>query len=69
LATLARDHLALLDALGIDEFVLVGLSIGGMWGVELARMAPARLKGLVLMDSFVGLRAADHLRATSACWR
>jgi pimeloyl-ACP methyl ester carboxylesterase len=55
LATLARDHLALLDALGIDECVLVGLSIGGMWGVELARMAPARLKGLVLMDSFVGL--------------
>ena len=55
LATLARDQLALLDALGIDEFVLVGLSIGGMWGVELARMAPARLKGLVLMDSFVGL--------------
>ncbi|WP_412840548.1 alpha/beta fold hydrolase [Aeromonas dhakensis] len=55
LATLARDHLALLDALGIDEFVLVGLSIGGMWGVELTRMAPARLKGLVLMDSFVGL--------------
>ncbi|QSR43952.1 alpha/beta fold hydrolase [Aeromonas dhakensis] len=55
LATLARDHLALLDALGIDEFVLVGLSIGGMWGVELARMPPARLKGLVLMDSFVGL--------------
>ncbi|PJG58992.1 alpha/beta fold hydrolase [Aeromonas cavernicola] len=55
LATLARDHLALLDALGADQFVLVGLSIGGMWGVELARMAPARLKGLVLMDSFVGL--------------
>ncbi|EKP0307962.1 alpha/beta fold hydrolase [Aeromonas veronii] len=55
LATLARDHLALLDALGIDEFVLVGLSIGGMWGVELAHMVPNRLKGLVLMDTFVGL--------------
>lgn len=55
LSTLARDHLALLDALGIEEFVLVGLSIGGMWGVELARMVPNRLKGLVLMDSFVGL--------------
>lgn len=55
LATLARDHLALLDALGIEECVLVGLSIGGMWGVELARMAPNRIKGLVLMDSFVGL--------------
>ncbi|MGL5093160.1 MAG: alpha/beta fold hydrolase [Aeromonas sobria] len=55
LATLAHDHLALLDALGIEECVLVGLSIGGMWGVELARMAPNRIKGLVLMDSFVGL--------------
>ena len=55
LATLARDHLALLDALGVEECVLVGLSIGGMWGVELARMAPTRLKGVVLMDSFVGL--------------
>ena len=54
LETLARDHLALLDALDIEECVLVGLSIGGMWGVELARMAPARLKGVVLMDTFVG---------------
>lgn len=54
LGTLARDHLALLDALGVEEFVLIGLSIGGMWGVELAMMAPERLKGLVLMDSFVG---------------
>lgn len=55
LATLARDHLALLDALGIEACVLVGLSIGGMWGVELVRMAPDRIKGLVLMDTFVGL--------------
>lgn len=54
LGTLARGHLALLDALGVEECVLVGLSIGGMWGVELARLAPERLKGLVLMDSFVG---------------
>ena len=54
LATLARDHLALLDALDIEQCVLVGLSIGGMWGVEFARMAPKRLKGLVLMDTFVG---------------
>lgn len=55
LATLARDHLALLDALGIEQCVLVGLAIGGMWGVELASMAPTRIKGLVLMGSFVGL--------------
>ncbi|MFL9592140.1 alpha/beta fold hydrolase [Aeromonas schubertii] len=55
LADLARDHLALLDALGVGEFILVGLSIGGMWGVELARMVPERIKGLVLMDTFVGL--------------
>lgn len=55
LETLARQHLDLLDALGIDQFVLVGLSIGGMWGIELSQLAGSRLKGLVLMDTFVGL--------------
>lgn len=55
LASLARDHLALLDGLGIEEFTLVGLSIGGMWGLELAQLAGSRLRALVLMDTFVGL--------------
>lgn len=55
LADYARDVLALLDALNIDEFSLVGLSSGGMWATELVIQAPARVKTLVLMDTFVGL--------------
>ncbi len=51
----AQQVLALLDHLDIDQFVLVGLSVGGMWGTELVSLAPSRVKGLVLMDTFVGL--------------
>ncbi|MDN6550167.1 MAG: alpha/beta hydrolase, partial [Enterobacterales bacterium] len=44
-----------MDALDINEFAVVGLSVGGMWGVELAAMVPDRVRALVLMDTFVGL--------------
>src|SRR5258708_8513445 len=40
---IARHHLALMDRLGIDRFTLVGLSVGGMWGAELALVAPERV--------------------------
>jgi pimeloyl-ACP methyl ester carboxylesterase len=45
----------LLDHLGIDRVTLIGLSVGGMWGVRLALSAPQRLNGLVLMDTYVGV--------------
>ena len=51
----ARQALALLDHLDIDRITLVGLSVGGMWGVRLALSAPQRLNGLVLMDTYVGV--------------
>ena len=52
---IARQALALLDHLDIDRVTLVGLSVGGMWGVRLALSAPQRLNGLVLMDTYVGV--------------
>ncbi|UWF47580.1 alpha/beta fold hydrolase [Pseudomonas sp. N3-W] len=52
---IARQALALLDHLQIDRVTLVGLSVGGMWGVRLALSAPQRLNGLVLMDTYVGV--------------
>ncbi|EJN31355.1 putative hydrolase or acyltransferase of alpha/beta superfamily [Pseudomonas sp. GM78] len=52
---IARQVLALLDHLDIDRVTLVGLSVGGMWGVRLALSAPQRLNGLVLMDTYVGV--------------
>lgn len=54
MADLAADHLQIMDALGIEEFAIVGLSVGGMWGAELAAMAPERVKALMLIDTFVG---------------
>jgi pimeloyl-ACP methyl ester carboxylesterase len=51
----AQHVLALLDHLGVEEFSIVGLSVGGMWGTELVELAPSRVKTLVLMDTFVGL--------------
>ena len=52
LSDIAADHLALMDHLDIEEFGIVGLSVGGMWGAELAALAPERVKVLALMDSY-----------------
>lgn len=52
LETFARDLLALLDHLGIDEAVIAGLSMGGQIAMEICRLAPARIKGLVLAATF-----------------
>ncbi len=44
----ADDQAALLDALGIDEVIVCGYSLGGPVGLELARRHPERVAGLVL---------------------
>jgi 3-oxoadipate enol-lactonase len=50
----ARALLAWADALGLDSFALAGHSMGGYVALELARMAPLRLAGLVLISSRAG---------------
>lgn len=44
----ARRVLALLDHLGIGSFDLLGHSMGGMVAQEMARLAPGRLRSLIL---------------------
>jgi 3-oxoadipate enol-lactonase / 4-carboxymuconolactone decarboxylase len=51
IAALARDVLALTDALGIEQFAFCGLSLGGMIGQWLAAEAPQRLTHLVLANT------------------
>jgi 3-oxoadipate enol-lactonase len=51
IAELSDDLLALVDHLGIERFALVGLSIGGMIGQDLAARVPQRLSALVLADT------------------
>jgi len=48
---LARDVLALTDALAIDHFAFCGLSLGGMTGQWLAAHVPSRLSHLVLANT------------------
>ena len=49
--THAGDLLALLDHLSIEEAVLAGLSFGGRVVMQAALAAPARVRGLALLDA------------------
>jgi 3-oxoadipate enol-lactonase len=51
----ARDVLALLDHLGIEQAVLGGMSQGGFLSLRAALLAPDRVRALVLIDSQSGL--------------
>ncbi|HKW87502.1 MAG TPA: alpha/beta fold hydrolase [Candidatus Acidoferrales bacterium] len=60
LETFAADNLALMDSLGIQEFVLGGLSMGGQIVLEVYRQAPDRIQALLLADTFAGLDSAER---------
>lgn len=49
-ATYAADTLAMLDALGIDRFVAIGTSLGGLVTMALAATIGDRIAGAVLND-------------------
>jgi pimeloyl-ACP methyl ester carboxylesterase len=52
LSTFAGDVAALLDHLGVERFVLGGLSMGGQIVLECHRLFASRIRGLVLADTF-----------------
>jgi 3-oxoadipate enol-lactonase len=66
MATYADDLAALLDALGIEEAVLCGLSMGGYVAFEFIRRWPDRVLGLILMDTRSEADSADGRRARDA---
>jgi poly(3-hydroxyoctanoate) depolymerase len=55
MAGLARVAVGVLDALGIDQADVLGLSFGGIVAQEIARQAPARVRRLVLCATGPGL--------------
>lgn len=55
-----RDIVAMLDRLGVRQAVLCGLSLGGYVALAVARIAPERVRGLVLADTKA---AADSVQA------
>lgn len=48
--TYARDIAAMLDGAGVDRFIAVGTSLGGIVTMLLAGMLPGRIAGVVLND-------------------
>ena len=58
IADMAADTLALADALRLDRFDIVGVSLGGMIGQSLAARSPERVRSLVSIMSSAGPRTA-----------
>jgi pimeloyl-ACP methyl ester carboxylesterase len=54
-STYALDVLHFADALALEKFVVIGLSMGGQIALEVAISAPERVLGLVLADTFAQL--------------
>ncbi|QFQ98837.1 alpha/beta fold hydrolase [Streptomyces phaeolivaceus] len=66
LSTFAEDIATLLDDLGVSEFVLGGLSMGGQIAMECVRLHPHRVRGLLLADTFPAAETQEGRRARNA---
>ncbi|MFZ5624311.1 MAG: alpha/beta fold hydrolase [Gemmatimonadota bacterium] len=66
MATYAADLIALLDALGVDDVVLCGMSMGGYVAFEFIRQARHRVKGLILVDTRAEADSVEGRRARDA---
>jgi pimeloyl-ACP methyl ester carboxylesterase len=60
------EGLAVLDALGIDRFVAVGVSTGGAYALALASLAPERVIGVVACCALTDMRWAEGKATMSA---
>ncbi len=65
-AALIDDLAALLDHLEIDQTFLVAQSMGGIASFGLSLRQPARVRGLVLANTFAGMRRAVWLASSDA---
>jgi len=66
LSVFAQDIAELLDELGVDRFVLGGLSMGGQIVMECYRGFPDRIAGLVLADTFPEAETPEGVRSREA---
>lgn len=72
LRDMADDLIAVLDDAGVDEAIVVGLSIGGMASIRAALQYPDRVRALVLADTGAaaqGIINRVKITALSPVWR
>ena len=69
IAGLARDALAVLDALGVQAAHIGGVSIGGMIAQSLAHQAPRRVSSLMLCDTALAIPPATIWQERAATVR
>lgn len=69
IAGMARDMLAVLDALGIETAHVGGLSIGGLIAQSIAAQAPQRVRSLILCDTAMVIPPAENWHARAAAVR
>lgn len=60
--TYAQDIVGLLDALDIEQTVLAGLSMGGYIAFAMWRLAPERIRALVLLNTRAGADTEEGRR-------
>lgn len=56
-AAFADDVIAVMDAAGVDEAILIGHSMGGIVMLETANRYPDRVRGLVAIDTLQNIEA------------
>jgi pimeloyl-ACP methyl ester carboxylesterase len=66
MAIYAADLAALLDALGVDQVILCGHSMGGYIAFEFLRTWRSRVRGLVLIDTRAEAESPEGRRARDA---
>lgn len=57
---IANLHARFMTKLGIEKYAVVGLSVGGMWGTQLALSFPEVVTHLMIMGTFVGEEPKDR---------
>ena len=69
IAQLAADVIAAMDALGVGQAHVGGLSIGGLVAQSLAHQAPGRVASLILCDTALAIPPAQNWRDRAALVR
>ncbi len=60
--SLAEDYWVLMQALGVDDYSVIGQVVGGMWGVQMALDYPDSVNALVLINPDALTCAAENRR-------